>query len=165
MSNLWSTCSPAASPSWQQLFPVKPPGQQWLMFGVVLTCAETRTRDAVLTQVMANKFMHFDTLPKHGPTNSEEYGAVLPVFIKDFENRCQDCWKKSIFSILAILFSVDMNYQILKWNIWSCNWTFNSKIDHASLPDFCKNSYQREISLTSQSLLICVVPKHYDTCL
>ena len=100
------------------------------MFGVVLTCAETRTRDAVLTQVMANKFMHFDTLPKHGPTNSEEYGAVLPVFIKDFENRCQDCWKKSIFSILAILFSVDMNYQILKWNIWSCNWTKKSKIDH-----------------------------------
>lgn len=40
---------------------------------------------------MANKLVHFNTLPKHSPMNSEECGAVLPVFINDFENKCQDC--------------------------------------------------------------------------
>ena len=133
------------------------------MFGVVLTCAETRTRDAVLTQVMANKFMHFDTLPKHGPTNSEEYGAVLPVFIKDFENRCQDCWKKSIFSILAILFSVDVNklpanFQMECIELQS-DIQCKEKFDHVSSLDFNKTALTSEKypSLHNHALLMSLL--------
>lgn len=45
-------------------------------------------------QVMADNFMHFDTLSKHSPLNSEKYAAVLSALIKKFENTFQDCKKK-----------------------------------------------------------------------
>ena len=32
-------------------------------------------------QVMWNNFMHFDTLAKHSPVNSEKYAAVLSILI------------------------------------------------------------------------------------
>lgn len=59
---------------------------------------ETRARgghSAVPAQFMANKFMHFDKLAKHSAVNREKYVAVLPTLIKEFENRFQDCKKKS----------------------------------------------------------------------
>jgi len=57
----------------------------------------------VLTQVMANNCMHFDTLAKHSALNSKEYAAVLSVMIKGFENKFQDCKKKSICAYDTIL--------------------------------------------------------------
>ena len=41
----------------------------------------------MLTQVMANNCMHFDTLAKHKALNSKEYAAVFSILIKQFENR------------------------------------------------------------------------------
>jgi len=40
---------------------------------------------ALLSEVMANNFRHFDTLAKHSPVNSEKYAAVLSILIKEFE--------------------------------------------------------------------------------
>ena len=34
---------------------------------------------AVPTQVMANNTMHFDTLPKYSPVNSEKYAATFSI--------------------------------------------------------------------------------------
>ena len=42
---------------------------------------------AVLTQVMANNCMHFDTLAKCRDLNSVVYTAVLSLLIKEFGNR------------------------------------------------------------------------------
>jgi len=42
---------------------------------------------AVLTQLMANNFMHVVTLAKHRALSREEYEAVLSVLIMEFENR------------------------------------------------------------------------------
>ena len=55
--------------------------------------AETRAwggYNAVLAQVMANRFMHLDTLAKHSPVNSEKYAAMLSILIHELENRFQD---------------------------------------------------------------------------
>ena len=41
----------------------------------------------VLTQVMANNCMHFDTLASHRALNNKEYTAMLSVLVKEFENR------------------------------------------------------------------------------
>ena len=38
-------------------------------------------------QVMANNCVHFDSLAKHSPVNSEKYTAVLSLLIKEFGNR------------------------------------------------------------------------------
>ena len=48
----------------------------------------------MLTQLMANGVMHFDTLAKHSPVNSKKYEAMFSVLIKEFKNRFQDCKKK-----------------------------------------------------------------------
>jgi len=45
----------------------------------------------MLTQVIANNCMHFDTLAKHSPVNCEKYAAVLAVLIKELENKFQGC--------------------------------------------------------------------------
>ena len=45
----------------------------------------------MLTQVMVNNCICFDTLAKHSPVNSEKGAAMLSVLIKEFENRSQDC--------------------------------------------------------------------------
>ena len=47
-------------------------------------------------QVMANNCVHFDSLAKHSPVNSEKYTAVLSLLIKEFESWFQDCKKKKI---------------------------------------------------------------------
>lgn len=42
---------------------------------------------AVLTQVIANNNVQFDTLIRHSPVKSDKYAAVLSVVIKEFENK------------------------------------------------------------------------------
>lgn len=63
-------------------------------------------RSAVPAQIMANKFMDFDTLAKHSLVNIKKkyiytyiyiYAAVLSVFKKEFETKFQDCQKKHPF--------------------------------------------------------------------
>lgn len=44
----------------------------------------------MLTQVMTNKFMNFDTLAKQCHVKSKEEEAMLSAFMKEFENRLQD---------------------------------------------------------------------------
>ncbi len=48
-------------------------------------------------QVMANNCVHFDSLAKHSPVNSEKYTAVLSLLIKEFESWFQDCKKKKSY--------------------------------------------------------------------
>ena len=50
---------------------------------------------AVLTQQTANNVMDCDILSKHRPVNSKKYAAVLSIVIQAFENKSQDCQKKS----------------------------------------------------------------------
>ena len=83
--------------------------QQWLSIDALLPYLgrnqEKERNSAVLTQVMANKFIYFDTLARHAPVNSKKYAAVLSVLIKEFENRFQDCKKKSSISVCNIIFN------------------------------------------------------------
>lgn len=44
----------------------------------------------MLTQVMANNFMNFDTLAKHHPVNSKKHVAILVLVIKESENKFED---------------------------------------------------------------------------
>ena len=54
--------------------------------------------------------MHFDTLAKHSPVNSEKYTALLFDLIQEFENRFQDFWENNqYFAILATPFSVNIS--------------------------------------------------------
>lgn len=86
---------------WQWLYPCSAPGtphsSQQSNIGVswaLTVWAETRAwerHSAVLTQLMANNFMHFDTLAKYNPQKSENYAAIFSVLIKKVENRLQDC--------------------------------------------------------------------------
>lgn len=41
--------------------------------------------EGILTQMMANNSMHFDTLAKHSTLNGEEYTAMLSVLVKEFQ--------------------------------------------------------------------------------
>ena len=59
----------------------------------------------MLTQVMANNFRYFDMLAKDSTVNSEKYAAMLSVLIKEFENRFQDCQKKSSVHVCKPIFS------------------------------------------------------------
>ena len=63
--------------------------------------------------VMANYFMHFDTLVKHSPVNSKKYAALLYILIKAFKNKFQHCqilfYFIFIFSIFVIPFSGGIN--------------------------------------------------------
>lgn len=52
-------------------------------------------------QVMAKKFVDFDTLGQKNSVKSVKYTAVLSAAIKEFENRLQDC--KKIISFLVYL--------------------------------------------------------------
>ena len=76
-------------------------------------------------QVMENSCMHFDTLAKHYPVNSEKYAAVLSILIKKFENRFQYLKKISFFffNIFAAPFSVNRNPLLANfiWNVYSRN--------------------------------------------
>ena len=45
----------------------------------------------MLTQVMANNFMHFDVLAKYNFVNTETQAALFLSLRKDFENSFQGC--------------------------------------------------------------------------
>ena len=85
------------------------------------------------------------TLAKHSPVNSKTYAAVLHVLIKEFENRVQDCWKKSsIFGVFVILFSdvineFAVNFQMKCIELQS-DIQLKDKCDQVSLPDLYKLS-------------------------
>jgi len=64
----------------------------------------------VLTQVIANNCIHFDTLAKKSPLNSKKYTAMLSILRKEFEMRFQDCWKKIVFRCICnSVISVSIN--------------------------------------------------------
>lgn len=66
---------------------------------------ETKARGGlseVLTQVMANNPIHFDTLAKRSPLSSEKYAVVLSVLIEEFENSFQSCKKNSLFFLFFV---------------------------------------------------------------
>ena len=77
-----------------------------------LTCATFQTIAVIETklklwqaQVMTNNLMHFDTLAKHSPVNTEKYAAVLSILMNKFENRFQ-CFKNKSFFFLYICDSI-----------------------------------------------------------
>lgn len=75
-------------------------------------------KGAVLTEVI-NHFMHFDTLTKHSPVNSENYSYSL-----------------FLYRNVKIDFKTDkknLQLQLSKWNVQSCNQRFNSKFYYISL--------------------------------
>ena len=54
--------------------------------------------------------MHFDTLAKHSPVNSEKYAASLFDLIQEFKNRFQDFRENNqYFATFATPFSVYIN--------------------------------------------------------
>lgn len=59
---------------------------------------------ALLTQVTANNFMHFDTLAKFSPANSKKYAATFCIMINEFENRFQDCQNSQQFVYVQLHF-------------------------------------------------------------
>ena len=64
----------------------------------------------VLTQVIANNCIHFDTLAKKSPLNSKKYTAMLSILRKEFEMRFQDCWNKIVFRCICnSVISVSIN--------------------------------------------------------
>jgi len=69
----------------------------------------------VPAQVMAKKFMDFDTLGKQSPVNSVKYAAVLSDAINEFENRLQDCQIITNFFVYLPLHSqliLPVNFQM-----------------------------------------------------
>lgn len=48
----------------------------------------------MLTEMMADTCVHWDTLSKHGPVNSKKYEAVLSILIQELEIKLQDCREK-----------------------------------------------------------------------
>jgi len=92
-------------------------------------------QSAVLSYL--NSFMHFDTLAKHSPVNSEKYASLLSVLIKEIENKFQDWLKKkksTFWYICDFIFNLH-RYIICEFS----NWTYRAvtrystpKPDHAS---------------------------------
>ena len=50
----------------------------------------------LLAKVMANNFVHLNTLAKHSPVNSKTHATLPSVLVKGFENRFKHCQKKKI---------------------------------------------------------------------
>lgn len=105
--------------------------------------AETRALGGS-SAVMANNYMHFDTLAEHSPVNSRRYAAVLSILIKGFEKRIQDCQKNQLMP--ATPFSVYVNTLLAGFQkerrVASRHWI--QKSDHVSPLDFYKPCLFRE---------------------
>ena len=90
-------------------------------YAIVTVWAETGTRggpSAVLTEVMANNCMHFDTLAKHSPVNRKKICSFNLCFDNELENMFQDCQKShKFFGIFATPFSVNTNTLPANFNI------------------------------------------------
>lgn len=100
-------------------------------------------------KVVANNYMHFDTLAERCPGKTEKRAAVLSVLIKEFLEQVSRVSKKLIFflNIFETLFSVNVNtfpvifqmeYVELQSDI-QCK----EKCDRVSLPGFYKPSLTR----------------------
>ena len=67
-------------------------GENQLIYAMFQTITEFNlTLKQWQAQVMANNFMHFDTLAKHSSVNSERPEAVLSILVKEFKNTFQNC--------------------------------------------------------------------------
>ena len=89
---------------------------------------------------------HFDTLVKHCSVSREKYAAMLSVLIKEFENRFQDCRKKSsIFLYLWNSIFICHKYSFQTECIENIEglWYSTQNSEHASIRDFCKTSLSR----------------------
>jgi len=150
--------SPPPTPSWWWLLlcsPAQPQARTYLsattthQWAINTTLAETRPWggfSAVPTQVMANNCTHFDTLVKHCSVSREKYAAMLSVLIKEFENRFQDCRKKSsIFLYLWNSIFICHKYSFQTECIENIEglWYSTQNSEHASIRDFCKTSLSR----------------------
>lgn len=64
----------------------------------------------MLTEMMADTCVHWDTLPKHGPVNSKKYEAVLSVFYRNWRIGFNNAEKFTDFIDLPVTpFSIDIN--------------------------------------------------------
>lgn len=100
---------PCPVPSWQQPGP-STPTKHWCTTNP--TGAETGTREGcsmVLTQVMANHFMHVDMLAQHSPVNRKKYAALLSVLTGTGEQVSRLLDKLIFFGLFATSVSVDIN--------------------------------------------------------
>jgi len=104
----------------------------------------------VLTQVVANNCMNFDTLAESSALNSKEYADMLSILIKEFENKFQECQKTIIYVCDTIIswynyITCDFSNGVygvavqLKTLITSLYWTFirpptKGKISFVSQP-------------------------------
>ena len=110
-------------------------------------------------QIKANDFMHFDTLTKHSPVNSEKYAALLFNLIQEFENRFQDFWENNqYFAIFETQFSININMLPANFQMecikLQTDIQLKEKFDCVSLLDFYGSYLPRDKSLASQSYLI-----------
>ena len=93
--------------------------------------------------------MHFDTLAKHSPVNSEKYAALIFDLIQEFENRFQDFHENNqYFAIFATPFSFyikilpasfQREYIQLQSDI-----RLKEKFDRVSLLDFYRSYLPRD---------------------
>ena len=121
---------PCPVPSWRQLCPTEQHSpalgthpsltttKRQCMMGTVWS--ENRIQEghsAVLTHVVGEKFMHFDTSDKHSPASSKKKkekrkkkAAVFFILIKEFEKRFQDCRNKYFFLYICASVFIQHKY-------------------------------------------------------
>ena len=83
----------------------------------------------------ASDFMHFDTLAKHSPVNSEKYAALLFDLIQNLKTHFKLSGK--VINILLCLWlhflSTEICYlPIFKWNAFEMKWNIRAAIWHSS---------------------------------
>ena len=93
--------------------------------------------------------MHFDTLAKHSPVNSEKYAASLFDLIQEFKNRFQDFRENNQqFAIFETLFLVNINMLPANFQMECIELQFDiqlkEKFDHVSLLDFYRSYLPRD---------------------
>ncbi|CAI6355941.1 unnamed protein product [Macrosiphum euphorbiae] len=95
------------------------------------------------SQVEVNNFMYFPVLAEYNPKNSEKYGSLILILIKEFETRFQDfCKTSQLFAIFATPFSVDITAVETKFQMecieLQSDIQFKEKFNQSSLLDFYK---------------------------
>lgn len=100
-------------------------------------------------QLGENNYVHFATLSKHGPVNTEKYTALLSALIQEFENRFKDFQKNSLyFSIFATPFSADINSVPANFQMecieLQCDFQLKESFNGVSLLQFYKLHLPRE---------------------
>lgn len=93
---------------------------------------------AVLMQIMANNFVHFDILANYCPMNSKKYAAQFSILIK---NRFQDCLKiHHLFYIFAYFTKFPANLQMECTELPS-DMQLKEKFHHVFLQHFYKTYF------------------------